>query len=75
MVLADHPLFILFTETVVAIVIITKFVSSMQLTVVAFAKKMKVHRGTVYRWITSGIMPAPWKAKVFLTRLYVTDED
>lgn len=47
----------------------------MQLTVQQFAKKQKVDRRTVYRWIVSKTMPAGWKAKVFLTRLYITDED
>ena len=46
----------------------------MKLTVAQFAKKMKVDKRTIYRWISSGIVPAPWKAKVFLTHLYVTDE-
>lgn len=47
----------------------------MQMTVAQLAKKLKVDRSTVYRWITAKILPAPWKAKVHITRLYVTDED
>lgn len=47
----------------------------MQLTVVDFARRMKVNRSTVYRWIISKTLPAPWKAKVHLTHIYITDED
>lgn len=47
----------------------------MQMTVAQFAKKQKVDRRTVYRWIIKKMMPAGWKAKVFLTHLYITDED
>lgn len=48
----------------------------MELTVAQFAKKIGKDRRTIYRWIAASTpLPSPWKAKIHLTRLYVTDKD